>query len=218
MGVAEVRGRIAAACERAGRDPADVTLVAVTKYATVDDAGRVVAEGVVDLGENHVQQLRDRAREPALAGLGVRWHAIGPLQTNKARYVARLASAFHALDRIEVAEALSARREADGAGPLECYVQVNVADEPTKAGVAPGETGWLVAACGVLPGVRVVGLMAMPPLASVPEESRRWFAALRVLAEDLGLERLSMGTTADFEVAVEEGATVVRVGAAVFDR
>jgi pyridoxal phosphate enzyme (YggS family) len=216
MGVAEVRGRIAAACARSGRDPGVVALVAVTKYASVEAAARVVAEGVLDLAENHVQQLRDRAREPALVGLGVRWHAIGPLQTNKARDVARLASAFHALDRVEVAEALSARREADGAGPLDCFVQVNVADEPTKAGVALGEAGWLVAACGVLPGVRVVGLMAMPPLASVPEESRRWFAALRGLAEDLGLDGLSMGTTADFEVAVEEGATVVRVGAALF--
>lgn len=210
MGVAEVRARIAAACSRAGRDPGDVVLVGVTKYATVAQAAALLADGVVDLGENHAQQLRDRAAEQSLAG--ARWHAIGPLQTNKARYVAHVAVAFHALDRVEVAAALSERREG---APLDCYVQVNVAGEATKAGVAPGAVGALARSCDDLPGVRVVGLMTMPPLASSPEDSRRWFRALRELAEEHGLARLSMGTTPDVEVAVEEGATVVRVGSAL---
>lgn len=206
--VAAVRARIAAACARAGRDPAEVTLVAVTKYLDVGHARALVAAGVPDLGENHAQQLRDRA--PLVPG--ARWHAIGPLQTNKARYVARHAHAFHALDRPEVAEALSRRRTAEGLPPLDCYVQVNVAGEATKAGAAPEAAAGLVEAAAGLPGIRVVGLMTMPPLAEQPEDSRRWFAALRELAGRLGLAGLSMGTSADFEVAVEEGATAVRVG------
>jgi pyridoxal phosphate enzyme (YggS family) len=208
--VAAVRARIEAACERSGRAPGDVGLVAVTKYldeATVDE---LVAAGVGDLGENRYQQLRDRApRWPS-----VRWHAIGPLQANKVRYVARWAAAFHALDDVGLAGDLSARRIAEGLGPLPCYVQVNVAGESSKSGVAVEGLAALlgaIAAAG-LEGIDVVGLMAMPPLAAVPEDSRPWFRALARLAADHDLHGLSMGTSADFEVAVEEGATVVRVG------
>jgi pyridoxal phosphate enzyme (YggS family) len=208
--VAAVRARIDAACERSGRSPGDVRLVAVTKYlddATVDE---LVSAGVGDLGENRYQQLRDRApRWPS-----VRWHAIGPLQANKVRYVARWAAAFHALDDVGLAGDLSARRLAEGLGPLPCYVQVNVAGEPSKSGVAVEALPDLldgIAAAG-LEGVEVVGLMAMPPLAPVPEASRPWFRTLARLAADHGLDGLSMGTSADFEVAVEEGATAVRVG------
>lgn len=205
-----VRSRIAAACDRAGRSPSSVRLVAVTKYlddATVDE---LVAAGVEDLGENRYQQLRDRApRWPT-----VRWHAIGPLQANKVRYVARWADAFHALDDLEIAGALSARRLAEGLGRLPCYVQVNVAGEATKAGVGLADLPALLGGLGQadLPGIEVVGLMAMPPLAGEPDDSRRWFRALAGLAAAHGLPGLSMGTSADFEVAVEEGATVVRVG------
>lgn len=210
--VAAVRRRIAAACARVGREPASVTLVAVSKYlddATVDE---LVAAGVEDLGENRYQQLRDRApRWPA-----VRWHAIGPLQANKVPYVARHASAFHALESLAVAEALSARRLAEGRPALRCYVQVDVADEPTKSGVGVHELRALLeslrAAAPTLPGIEVVGLMAMPPLAAHPDDSRPWFRQLADLAAQHGLAGLSMGTSADFEVAVEEGATVVRVG------
>ena len=172
-----------------------------------------MAAGVGDLGENHAQQLRDRApRHP-----GVRWHAIGPLQRNKARYVADHAHAFHALDRVEVAAALSDRRVAGDRPPLGCYVQVNVAGEPTKAGVEPAA---LVDLLDVLraeprPGIVVVGLMAMPPLAAGPADSRSWFRRLAGLAAEHGLPGLSMGTSLDFEVAVEEGATAVRVGGAL---
>jgi pyridoxal phosphate enzyme (YggS family) len=213
VGVAEVRARIAAACDRVGRPASSVQLVAVTKYVSVQQAADVLAAGVVDLGENRAQQLRDRADDQRL--VGARWHAVGPLQTNKARYVARWASVFHALDRAEVAVALADRRE-PAAEPLECYIQVNVAAEPTKAGVAPAEVDALLDGCAGLAGIRVAGLMAMPPLASHPEESRRWFRALRSLGDEHGLRGLSMGTSADFEVAVEEGATVVRVGSALF--
>lgn len=204
--VAAVRARIASAAERAGRDAGEITLVAVTKYVDLDAVRALIAAGVTDLGENQAQQLRDRA--PLFTD--VRWHAIGPLQTNKARYVAGHAAAFHALDRVEVAEALSSRRPASS--PLPCYVQVNLAGEATKAGVAADGVGPLLAAVADLPGIEVVGLMTMPPLAAAPEDSRRWFRRLAELAGEHGLTGLSMGTTADFEVAVEEGATAVRVG------
>jgi pyridoxal phosphate enzyme (YggS family) len=194
-----------------------VLLVGVTKYVSVDDVVALVAAGVLDIGENQAQQLRDRAQDPAIAGFGVRWHAIGPLQSNKARYIARWASAFHALDRVSIASALSERRIGEGLDPLPCYVQVNLAGEATKAGVAPSEVRALLDACGGLAGIDVVGLMTMPPLAAEPEDSRRWFAMLRELAASHALAGLSMGTTQDFEIAVEEGATVVRVGSALFD-
>lgn len=212
--VDEVRARVRAAADRAGRAPSSVTVVAVTKYVDVETARAFVEAGITDLGENQYQQLRDRA--PALADLAVRWHAIGPLQRNKVRYVARWASAFHALERLDIAQALSERRAAEGAGPLDCYVQVNVAGEATKAGVSPSDLGALVAACEPLPDVEVIGLMTMPPLAATPEDSRRWFRALAGLAAEHGLPGLSMGTTADFEVAIEEGATVVRIGQALY--
>lgn len=205
-----VRARIAAACERSGRSPADVQLVAVSKYLDDDTVDALVAAGVEDLGENRYQQLRDRApRWPS-----VRWHAIGPLQANKVRYVARWASAFHALDDLELAGDLSERRMGEGLAPLPCFVQVNVAGEATKSGIAPADLPGLLAGLEAVEhrGIQVVGLMAMPPLTHEPEASRRWFRALAQLGADHGLTGLSMGTSADFEVAVEEGATVVRVG------
>lgn len=203
-----LRSRMASACARAGRDPAAVVLVAVTKYLDLAAARALVAAGVVDLGENQAQQLRDRAPEVR----GARWHFLGPLQSNKAKYVARLAHAFHALDRAEIAEALSARRVAAGLDRLPCYVQVNVAAEATKAGVDEGGVAALLAAAADLPGIEVVGLMTMPPLAATPEDNRPWFRRLAALATAHGLTGLSMGTSADFEVAIEEGATAVRVG------
>lgn len=208
--VAAVRARVAGACERSGRSPADVRIVAVTKYLDDATVEELVAAGVEDLGENRYQQLRDRApRWPS-----VRWHAIGPLQANKVRYVARWAAAFHALDDVALAGDLSARRLGEGLVPLPCYVQVNVAGEASKSGVAVDGLPALLdgIAAAELAGIEVVGLMAMPPLAVVPEDSRRWFRALAGLAADHGLAGLSMGTSADFEVAVEEGATAVRVG------
>jgi PLP dependent protein len=211
VSVASVRERIASACARVGRAPADVTLIAVTKYVPVEAAAAALAAGVIDLGENQAQQLRDRAQDGRLTG--ARWHFIGTLQRNKVRYVARWATAFHALDRVEVAEELARRREDD---PITCFIEVNLAGEATKAGVAPRDVASLLGRCEELPGVRVVGLMTMPPPAAEPEANRQWFRTLRSLADDVGLTRLSMGTSADFEVAIEEGATDVRVGGALF--
>lgn len=211
-GLTSVRARMAAASARAGRDPSSVTLVAVSKLQPLSAIEEALAAGQRVFGENYAQELRDKAA--ALAHVpGLAWHAIGPLQTNKAKYVAKVATAFHALDRREIAEALGARRA--GLEPLDCYLEVNVAGEDTKSGVRLADVAALHAQVRDLPGIRVVGLMAMPPLTD-PEACRPHFRAVREAAARLGLSGLSMGTTEDFEVAIEEGATVVRVGRSIF--
>jgi hypothetical protein len=210
--LAEVRARVAAACARAGRAPESVTLVAVSKLKPAALIREAHAAGQRDFGENYAQELRDKATElEALEGL--RWHAIGPLQTNKVKYVARAAHAFHALDRLEVAQELSRRRlEA----PLPCYVEVNVGAEATKSGLRPEALGPFLEAVRALPGLRVEGLMALPPPTEDEAVARAAFRTLRELARQHGLTGLSMGTTHDFELAIEEGATLVRVGTALF--
>ncbi|MBF5041451.1 YggS family pyridoxal phosphate-dependent enzyme [Aggregicoccus sp. 17bor-14] len=210
--LSEVRARIAAACARAGRAPSEVTLVAVSKLKPALAVRAAYAAGQRDFGENYAQELRDKAQElSALSGL--RWHAIGPLQTNKVKYVARAACAFHALDRLEVAEELSRRRlEA----PLPCYVELNLGAEATKGGLSPDALPAFLERVRALPGLRVEGLMALPPPTDDAAEARAHFARLRTLAHANGLRGLSMGTTHDFELAVEEGATLVRVGTALF--
>lgn len=210
--LAEVRARVAAACARAGRAPESVTLVAVSKLKPAALIREAHAAGQRDFGENYAQELRDKAAE--LESLeGLRWHAIGPLQTNKVKYVARVAHAFHALDRLEVAQELSRRRlEA----PLPCYVEVNVGAEATKSGVRPEALGPFLEAVRALPGLRVEGLMALPPPTEDEAVARAGFRTLRELARQQGLAGLSMGTTHDFELAIEEGATLVRVGTALF--
>ncbi len=206
-----VLDRVRAAAARAGRPDRSVEVVAVSKLQPPEAIRAAYAAGARAFGENYAQELRDKAA--ALSDLpGIRWHAIGPLQTNKARYVARSAHVFHALDRREVAQELSRRRTGS---PLLVYVEVNVAGEASKSGVGPGALGPLLQAVRPLPGLEVVGLMTMPPLAP-PEEVRPLFRALAVLAGEHGLAGLSMGSTHDFEVAIEEGATVVRVGTAIF--
>ncbi|QDE82326.1 MULTISPECIES: YggS family pyridoxal phosphate-dependent enzyme [Myxococcus] len=211
--LASVRERVAAACARAGRPVESVTLVAVSKLKPADLIREAYAAGQRDFGENYAQELRDKAAE--LADLdGLRWHAIGALQTNKVKYVARVAGAFHALDRLEVARELSKRR--DGAPPLPVYVEVNVGGEATKSGLAPDALGAFLDEVRALPGLQAVGLMALPPPTEDEVRARADFQALRELARVHGLPGLSMGTTHDFEWAIEEGATVVRVGTAIF--
>ncbi|WP_434345207.1 YggS family pyridoxal phosphate-dependent enzyme [Myxococcus virescens] len=211
--LASVRERVAAACARAGRPVESVTLVAVSKLKPADLIREAYAAGQRDFGENYAQELRDKAAE--MEDLeGLRWHAIGALQTNKVKYVARAAGAFHALDRLEVARELSKRRE--GAPPLPVYVEVNVGGEATKSGLAPDALGVFLDEVRALPGLQVVGLMALPPPTEEEARARADFQALRELARVHGLPGLSMGTTHDFEWAIEEGATVVRVGTAIF--
>jgi len=206
-----VLDRVRAAEARGGRPAGSVEVVAVSKLQPPEAIRAAFAAGARAFGENYAQELRDKA--DALSDLqGLRWHAIGPLQTNKARYVARSAHVFHALDRLEVAQELSRRRTGT---PLSVYVEVNVAGEASKSGVAPEALAALLGAVRPLPGLELVGLMTMPPLAPA-DEVRPYFRALAALAREHGLRGLSMGSTQDFEAAIEEGATVVRVGTAIF--
>lgn len=209
---AAVEARIAAACARAGRPRESVKLVAVSKLHPPELIRLAWELGHRDFGENYAQELRDK--HVALeACAGLRWHAIGPVQPKNARYVAKAATVFHALERLEVAQELSRRR---AGAPLECLLEVNVAGEASKAGLSPAELPAVLEAVRELPNLRVTGLTTMPPLRDDAEPSRPYFEALRALAREHGLAELSMGTTGDFEVAIEEGATLVRVGTALF--
>lgn len=210
--VAAVRAQISAACAKAARPEGSVTLVAVSKLHPPSAIATAHGLGLRDFGENYAQELRDKAE--ALKGFeGIRWHAIGPVQPKNAKYVAKAAHTFHALESEEVANELSRRRQG---APLRCLIEVNVAGEASKAGVAPAEVPALAAAVRALPGLELVGLTAMPPLVEDAEANRPHFRALAALARTLSLPELSMGSTADFEVAIEEGATLVRVGTALF--
>jgi pyridoxal phosphate enzyme (YggS family) len=200
--VAEVRGRIDAAAARAGRDPSSVRLVAATKTVDVERVQAVVDAGVVDVGENRAQELLAKT-----AVEGARWHFLGQLQRNKVRQLAPWVVCWQSVDRAELGAEIA--RRAPGARVL---VEVNVGEEPQKGGCAPGEVAALVATLQEQ-GLDVAGLMTVPPH---DDDPRRWFARLREQARGLGLAELSMGMTDDYEVAVEEGATIVRVGRALF--
>ncbi len=207
-----VEARIVAACTRANRSRDEVTLIAVSKLHPPGVIREAYALGHRDFGENYAQELRDK--HLALADLpGIVWHAIGPVQPKNAKYIARAATVFHAIERLETAQELSRRREG---APLRCLIEVNVAGEGSKAGVATDALPAFVAAVRALPNLELVGLTAMPPLNEVPEASRPHFKNLAQLAKAHALNTLSMGTTGDFEVAIEEGATLIRVGTALF--
>lgn len=204
--------RINAVCSRAGRARSDVTLIAVSKLHPPEVIREAYALGQRHFGENYAQELRDK--HVALADLrGIVWHAIGPVQPKNAKYIAKAANTFHAIERLETAQELSRRREG---APLKCLIEVNVAGEDSKAGVSPNELPALITAVRALPNLELVGLTAMPPLSENPEASRPHFKSLAALAKTHGFHVLSMGTTGDFEVAIEEGATLIRVGTALF--
>jgi pyridoxal phosphate enzyme (YggS family) len=206
--VADVRGRIADAARRAGRNAADVTLVAVGKTYPLDDLLTAQAAGVAAFGENRVQEAETKF--PFLAP-GSAAHLIGPIQSNKANRAAKVASVVQTIDSEDLARRLDRAAAALGKR-LGAYVQVRLGGEATKSGVEPGDAAALVTAVRSLPHLDLAGLMAIPP----PGETRPHFAALRALAKSLGLSGLSMGMSDDFEAAVEEGATLVRVGSAIF--
>jgi len=210
-GAAAVEARIAAACARAGRARGDVKLVAVSKTFPASDVEHVIAAGIADVGENKVQEARDK--KPSVAG-SPRWHLIGHLQSNKAKDAVRLFDVIQSVDSVELAEKIA--RAADTAGKQqEILLQVNIGRETQKSGAEPDGVAGLVRRIGALPSVKLSGLMAIPP-AGEPEEVRPHFRALRAMRDDLGLTELSMGMTDDFETAIEEGATIVRVGRAIF--
>jgi pyridoxal phosphate enzyme (YggS family) len=207
-----VRERLAGAAARAGRRPEDVLLIGVSKTVEVARIRAAVAAGLTALGENRVQEARAKIAE---LGRPVAWHLIGHLQTNKARDAVELFDVIHSLDRLELAQEVE-RRAAAAGRMMDVLVQVNVAAEASKGGVTPDAVGETLDAVGKLAHLRVRGLMAIPPAVERPEDSRPWFRRLRELGERHGLRELSMGMSGDFEVAVEEGATMVRVGTAIF--
>jgi pyridoxal phosphate enzyme (YggS family) len=207
-----VRERIARAAERAGRRPADVLLIGVSKTVDVARIRAAVAAGVTALGENRVQEAKAKIAE---LGRPAAWHLIGHLQTNKVKDALELFDVIHSLDRLELAREMERRAAARGQ-VVETLLQVNIAAEPSKGGVGPDAVGESLGLIGKLAHLRVRGLMAIPPEVERAEDARPWFRRLRELAERHGLSELSMGMSGDFEVAVEEGATMVRVGTAIF--
>jgi pyridoxal phosphate enzyme (YggS family) len=212
----EVRAKVDTACERAGRAPTDVTLIAVSKTHPVDAIRQAAAAGATDFGENYAQELT--AKRGELADLAVRWHFIGRLQRNKAKFVAGHVALVHAVDSVELAAELGKR----SASVQPILLALNAAGEETKGGVSAGEAVDLARALAAVPNIRLDGLMTMPPPSEDPEASRPYFERLRELrdriADQLGqpLPVLSMGMSGDFEVAIACGATHVRVGTAIF--
>ena len=215
--LAEVNERIAAAATRAGRHPAQVHLIAVSKGFPVDAVVEAYRAGATHLGENRAQELKEKALAVTVP---VHWHFIGHLQTNKARHVVGTARLIHSVDRFGLAEELARRARAQHVGQ-EVLVEVNVSGEASKHGVEPAKALSLAEEIDALDGLKVRGLMTMAPLADNAEASRPVFRELRELGERLGqvlpdADQLSMGMSRDFEVAIEEGATLVRVGEAIF--
>ncbi len=217
-GLLAVRARIAAAAQRAGRDPGEVRLLAVSKQQPVESIRAVAALGQAEFGENYVQEAATKI--DALRDLPLTWHFIGQLQANKTREVAERCQWVHTIDRARIAERLSAQRP-HHAPPLEVLLQVKLADEAAKGGVSPDELPALADTVARLPRLRLRGLMCLPPESPTEEEQRRPFRRLRELRDALNgaghaLDTLSMGMSGDLEAAVLEGATIVRVGTAVF--
>jgi pyridoxal phosphate enzyme (YggS family) len=208
----DVRARIDAACRRAGRSPGDVTLVGVTKGFPPAAVAEAVEAGLQDCGENRVQEAA--AKIAALDALGVRprWHLIGHLQTNKVKTALGLFAILHSVDSLRLAQEISDR----AAQPVPILLEVNVSQEASKFGFSMGELPAAVSAISALPHLDVRGLMTVAPLSHDPEAARPFFRQLRDLRDATGLRELSMGMTDDFEVAIEEGATMVRVGRAIF--
>jgi len=223
--LAALRARVRAAATRAGRSAGSVTLLGVAKGTPDDRVVAAVRAGLADVAENYLQEAAARRSELAkrIAEVGAappRWHFVGRLQRNKARAVAQLFDVVHTLDRLELGEALE-RHAAALERTIDALVQVNPSAEAQKGGVAPGDVNALLAESREWPHVRITGLMAIPPESDDPERTRPAFAMLRALRDRLravhpDLRELSMGMSGDFEVAIEEGATIIRVGTALF--
>ncbi len=209
------------ACLRCGRKPQDVVLVVAAKTFGVAEIEAVISAGARDIGENYVQEAR-RKRQ-SIAERSIRWHLIGRLQRNKAREAVALFDLIHSLDGVDLARALD-RAAAAAATTVRCLVEVNLAEEPRKGGVPAVGLGGLLESLSHFSHLRVDGLMAIPPASDAPEGSRTCFRRLRELRDEFDrlrlpnvqLKELSMGMSADFEIAIEEGATLVRIGSAIF--
>lgn len=215
-----VREKIAAAAQRVGRDPAEIKLVAVTKTVDVPTIEEGIKAGITAIGENRVQEIRKKYPEIQSP---VEWHLIGHLQTNKVKYIIDKVDLIHSLDRYSLAQEISKRAQQAGT-TMSVLVQVNVAEEETKFGLKVEETEEFIKEVTQLEGIKILGLMTMAPYVENPEEVRFVFKKLKELSEKIGnlnlpqveMKYLSMGMSNDYEVAIEEGANIVRVGSAIF--
>lgn len=219
--IARLRERMAAACLRSGRRPQDVKLLAVAKTVSPELIRQAYEAGLRDFGENRVQEAE--AKRPALADLDATWHLVGHLQTNKAKPARELFQYIHSMDSLRLAERLD-RVASPGGQRLPVLLEVNLGEELTKSGAREGELLQLAQGVSQLPTLELRGLMAMPPLFEDPDKTRPFFRRLRELAEmieshrlpGVSMRELSMGVSHDFEVAIEEGATMIRIGTAIF--
>jgi len=216
--LSQVRERMERAATRTGRDPGEIRLIAVSKTVPVERIKEAIAAGTMIFGENYVQEARHKIEE--IGRTGIQWHFIGHLQTNKAKYAVKLFDLIHSVDSIKVARALDTRAAAEGK-VMDCLIEANISQEESKFGITSEHTLTLAQEMTKLKNISLKGLMTMPPYFDDPESSRPYFIALRQLKEAIArdgipLSELSMGMTTDFEVAIEEGATIVRVGRAIF--
>lgn len=214
----QVSERIEHAAAKVGRDPKTIKLIAVTKTVTIERIQEAIAAGVVSFGENYIQEARQKIEEIGPAGL--QWHFIGHLQQNKAKYAVRLFDLIHSVDSINIACELD-RRGAAAEKVVECLIEVNLSQENSKFGISKAMATELAYEMAGLQNISLKGLMTIPPYADDPEATRPYFIALRELKEEMGqggipLTDLSMGMSIDLEAAIEEGATIVRVGRAIF--
>ncbi len=215
-----VKNRIASAAARAGRDPSSVKLIVVTKTVDVERINEAIKAGAAILGENRVQEAKEKIEK---LGPVADWHLIGRLQTNKAKYAVKLFSLIHSVDNLELAHELD--KQAAKIGKVQdVLIEVNTSREATKAGIEAGDAIALIKEAARLKNISIKGLMTMPPFFDDPEKARPFFKQLRELAEQIArenipgvsMQELSMGMSGDFEAAVEEGATMARVGTAIF--
>ena len=216
----KVQENIRKACKKAGRNEEEVTLIAVSKTKPLSDLEEILDAGVIEFGENKVQELCDKFEHIKSP---VHWHMIGHLQTNKVKYIVDKVAMIHSVDSLRLAEEISKEALKKNV-TVSVLIEVNVAGEETKFGVAPSEVEELLRQVAVLPGIVVKGLMTIAPFVDNPEDNRRYFAALKQLSVDITKKNidnitmnvLSMGMTGDYTVAIEEGASFVRVGTGIF--
>jgi pyridoxal phosphate enzyme (YggS family) len=216
--LSKVRERIEHAAIKAGRDPREIKLVAVTKTVPVPRMQEAMAAGAKIFGENYIQEARAKIEE--IGESRIQWHFIGHLQTNKAKYAVKLFDLIHAVDSLALAQELD-KRAASAGKRIDCLIEVNLSQEASKFGISKEKASELAHAFTGLKDISLQGLMTMPPYVDDPELARPYFVALRKLREEIAasgisLPELSMGMSSDFEVAIEEGATIVRIGTAIF--
>ncbi len=213
-----VLDRVKAAARKAGREPTEITLVAITKNVELKKVKEAISGGARVFGENYVQEAEDKIKK--IKDASVKWHFTGHLQKNKAKFVVELFDVIETIDSVELAAEVNKRAKK----PIECLIEINIAREKTKTGVGPDHALKLAKAISGMENLRLIGLMCIPPASEDVEGTRPYFVALRRLAERINKEQipgfamreLSMGMSGDFEAAVEEGATFIRVGTAIF--